>query len=176
MMVVRNGSTKPHLHSLALRIFHKCVKLGLSLEVEWIPRDMNVVADWVSKNPDWDDWEIENWVFNILNEKWGWFTVDRFANHLNRKVGRFNSKIWYPGTEMVDAFSVSWENENNWLVPPVKLIPRVLDHLCVSSAKGCIVVPIWKSATFWTFLMQFRKAHEERVKGTCVFSPKVWLT
>lgn len=30
---------------------------------------------------------------------------------------------------MVDAFSVSWAGENNWLVHPIFRIPRVLDHL-----------------------------------------------
>ena len=65
MSIVKNGSSKPFLQSIAMRIYWRCVELGLTLEIEWIPREENVVADWVSKNPDWDDWAVENWVFHV---------------------------------------------------------------------------------------------------------------
>ena len=39
--------------------------------------------------------------------------MDRFANHENTQLPRFNSRFWCPGTEAVDAFSVSWAGENN---------------------------------------------------------------
>ena len=41
-----------------------------------------------------------------------------------------------PGSEAVDAFSVSWTGENNWLVPPVHCVIRVVQHLLVCSAVG----------------------------------------
>ena len=34
-----------------------------------------------------------------------------------------------PGSEGVDAFSVDWVGENNWMVPPVYLISRTTSHL-----------------------------------------------
>ena len=50
----------------------------------------------------------------FIDLMWRPHTVDRFANHYNRKIVRFNSLLWVPGTEKVDAFSVNWANENNW--------------------------------------------------------------
>ena len=47
---------------------------------------MNVVADKISKDIDYDDWEIRWETFNFLNHKWGPITIDRFANHENRKT------------------------------------------------------------------------------------------
>lgn len=60
--------------------------------------------------------------------------------------------VWNPGCEQVDAFSVSWAGENNWLVPPIYLIPKVLRHVVLCKATGTIVVPHWISAPFWPLL------------------------
>jgi hypothetical protein len=46
-------------------------------------------------------------------------TIDRFANFNNKKLNRYNSLYWNPGSEAIDAFSQNWQFENNWLVPPV---------------------------------------------------------
>lgn len=65
---------------------------------------------------------------------------------------RFYSKFWCLGTEGVDAFSADWAGENNWLVPPVYLISRVIFHLEACSARGVLVVPKWPSAVFWPII------------------------
>ena len=57
-----------------------------------------------------------------------------------------------PGTEAVDAFSTSWNGENNWLVPPVHCTTRAVQHLLVCGAVGTLVVPYWPSNVFWPFL------------------------
>ena len=60
--------------------------------------------------------------------------------------------FFQPGTEAVDAFTQDWEHENNWLLPPVSLIVRTINHLKQCRAEGSIVVPVWKSSYFWTVL------------------------
>ena len=72
--------------------------------------------------------------------------MDGFANALNVHLPRFNSRFRVPGTEAVNAFSVSWAAENNWLVPPVHCIIRVIQYLLVCSAFG----------TFAPFYLQAR--------------------
>ena len=64
----------------------------------------------------------------------------------------FKSRFRAPGTEAVDAFSVSWTVENNWFVPPSHCIIRVIQHLLVRSAFGTLVVPYWSCNAFWPFL------------------------
>ena len=74
--------------------------------------------------------------------------MDRFANAVNAQLPRFNSRCWVVGTEAVDAFTVNWQGDNNWLCPPVYLIPRVLRHAQKCACVGTLVVPFWKSAVF----------------------------
>ena len=80
------------------------------------------------------------------------YTVDRFADNSNAKLSRFNSKCWYTGASQVDAFSVSWQMENNWLVPPISLIPDVIKHVRASRVMATLIAPAWPLASFWPML------------------------
>ena len=150
--IVEVGSMKEDLQYLALRIFSMCLLNNIRLEVEWIPRSANARADFLSRVVDYDDWHVKREYFLMAEVKWGPHSVDRFANHENTQLPRFNSRFWCPGTEAVDAFSVSWAAECNWLVPPIFLIPRVLNHLVGSGGRGTLVVPVWPSAPFWPMI------------------------
>ena len=150
--IVLHGSKKPLLQQEALAIFATCMKGKIKLEPEWIPREENLWADYLSRMIDYDDWMLNPLVFNQLNARWGPFTVDRFAEARNAQLPRFNSRHWSPGTEAVDTFTCDWGNENNWWCPPIYLIPRLLKHARVTKAMGALVVPEWRSAPFWPLL------------------------
>ena len=150
--IVEVGSMKEDLQCLALRIFSMCWLSCVTLEVEWIPRSANDRADFLSRIVDYDDWRVKGDYFLLAEEKWGPHSVDRFANYENTQLPRFNSRFWCPGTEAVDAFSVSWAGENNWLVPPIFLIPKVLNRMVALGGRGTLVVPAWPSAPFWPFI------------------------
>jgi hypothetical protein len=45
----------PELQDIALHIFHMCISNNIALEMEWIPRDDNSYADYLSKLFDFDD-------------------------------------------------------------------------------------------------------------------------
>ena len=124
--MIHNGSRKVNLHSIAIGIFRLCMANGITLNSRWIPRSLNNFADFVSKLTDYDDWVVSERIFLYLDLEWGPHTIDRFANIDNKKLGRFNSRFWAPGSEAVDAFSQDWAGENNWLVPPIYLIPSVI--------------------------------------------------
>lgn len=87
-----------------------------------------------------------------MEQMWGPHDVDRFANHENTKLQRFNSVVWNPGCEQVDAFSQNWAGENNWIVPPIYLVIQVMRHIVLCKATGTMIVPKWKSAQFWPLL------------------------
>ena len=155
-LIVRKGSTKSHLHNLALEIHNLTFKYSIDLNVCWVPREENTEADLLSKQIDYDDWYITSELVSMLTRKWGKVTIDRFASHTNRKVDRFNSKYICPGTEGVNAFSVDWSHENNLLVPPVYLIPKTITHFLASkfSSKAILLCPYWPSSTFWPMLFK----------------------
>ena len=152
MRILQSGSCKEELHDLACKIYSFCASKGISLDVQWIPRSQNVQADFISKAIDYDDWGVSDEFFTFINSIYRPHSVDGFANHENRKMKRFNSVVWNPECEQVDAFSVSWAGENNWLVPPIYLIPKVLRHIVLCKASGTLVVPHWISAPFWPLL------------------------
>ena len=146
--IVLYGSRKPVLQKEALAIFTTCVNYHIQLEPEWIPREENEFADYLSKLVDYNDWMLNPKVFRELDSRWGPHTIDRFADVQNRQLVRFNSRYRYPGTEAVDTFSCNWGGENNWWCPPVHLVPRLLKHAKVTKAEGTLVVPQWVSAPF----------------------------
>ena len=117
--------------------------------MQWIPRDLNIIADDISKFVDLDDYSINDGVFYSLDELWGPHTCDRFACHYNAKLPKFDTRFFQPGTSGVNAFAQHWSKDNNWLCPPVFLTCKVLSHLKVCNAAGTLVVPLWRSAHFW---------------------------
>ena len=168
--IVKAGSSKENLQYYAEKILECCRNYRIDLKLEWVPREEIMFCDSLSKTPDTDDWETTTELLLTLNKKWGPFTVDRFADNNNKKVTRFNSKFYCPNTENVNAFSVSWMGENNFLVPPVNLIPKVLKHIRESKAEGTLVVPYWPSASFWPLISKDSNTFENFVEGYEVFN------
>ena len=150
--IVEVGSGKPELLQIAYSIYFSCVEHGITLKMDWVPRSLNEIADSLSRIIDYDDWAISDILFQRFNAMWGPHTVDRFADEHNKKVKRFNSRYWNPGSEAVDAFTEKWTNENNWLVPPINMIAMTVLHMKADRAIGTLIVPNWPSAPFWPLL------------------------
>ena len=153
--ILLNGSKK-----LDLDAFQTCLKYCISLNTRWIPRVLNVRVDSIRKLIDFDDYAINDFVFQSINDHWGLYSVDRFARSYNTKLPSFNSRFFQPGCEAVDAFSQDW-GYDNWLCPPVCLIVRILKHMEVCLARGTLILSLWKSsfllnvcATDWCALEQ----------------------
>ena len=91
--IVNCGSRVPALQDLAINIFQTCLLNGVSIDMQWIPRDLNSVADDISKFIDHDDYSINDTVCNALEDLWDPHTCDRFACPYNAKVQCFNTKI-----------------------------------------------------------------------------------
>ena len=109
--IVLYGSRKPILQEEALAIFATGVNNRIRLEPEWIPREENEFADYLSRIVDHDDWMLNPVVFQELDVMWGPHTIDRFADVHNRQLERFNSRYWNPWSEAVDAFTCDWSRE-----------------------------------------------------------------
>lgn len=82
----------------------------------------------------------------------------------------FFPRFWNPDSEGVDAFCFDWAGENNWLVPPVSLVPRVIRHLFVCRSMGTLIVPKWVSAPFWPMLFGPHSPFSVCVEETIVFT------
>lgn len=151
--IIRKGSMKSELQDIALDVFNICLDNNIVLEIEWIPRDKNIQADELSKIFDFDDWGVSDIIFKYFDRLWGPFNCDLFADSRNKKVSRFFSKFFTPGTSGVDAFAYDWSAFNNWIVPPIYLITRVINYMLICKAKGALVIPKWKSAVYWPMIV-----------------------
>ena len=69
--IANKGSKVPELNSIALEIFQKCMLNGITIDVNWIPRDFNSVADENSKIIDYDDYTINNDIFAFFRQIMG---------------------------------------------------------------------------------------------------------
>ncbi|VDI01647.1 Hypothetical predicted protein [Mytilus galloprovincialis] len=117
-----------HLQCFAYDIFKFCSKERVIVQPIWVPRSENCRADFLSKMIDIDDWQTSPEFFEFMDNLWGPYTVDRFANFANTKLKRFNSKFWNPGSEAIHSFTQNWKNGNDWIVPPIDLVSTSINH------------------------------------------------
>ncbi|MCP3667289.1 MAG: hypothetical protein GY696_33145 [Gammaproteobacteria bacterium] len=181
--IIPKGSMHRDLHRLAVKIFNFCVLQKIDLKAQSIPRGENERADFLSRVEDWDDWGVQSWFFNHVEQESGWaFSVDRFADSNNTHCVRFNSRFWSPGTEAVNAFTQDWAKDINWVVPPIGLIPTAIAHIVWSNCYAALVTPLWRSASFWPKLFPAGKAEIPNIwrhfirKGEDVFRQGTQIT
>ena len=65
------GSRKPNLQTEVLAIFATAFANQVRIEPEWIPRNSNQRADYISRIVDYDDWSIDPAIFKQLDARWG---------------------------------------------------------------------------------------------------------
>ena len=148
--ILQKGSSKADLQAIVMKLFLTAMQHGISVSADWIPREQNQLADFYSKHTvDRDDWAVSALFFAQINRLFGPFTVDRFANEKNAKCSCFNSRFYCPGTSGVDAFAQDWSGHKNYLVPPLRFVPKCLQHLQTCGAVGTFVLPLWRSALFY---------------------------
>ena len=122
------------------------------MQLHWVPRSENEQANFPSLIIDTDDWQISYAFFQYVNSLWKPAAIDDFARFKNTKLPMFNSRFWNPGTETADCFTADWRHDMNLLVPPLNLVARCLGYLTECKAKGLLICPAWKSASFWPLL------------------------
>ena len=169
--IIQAGSKKKHLHEIAIRIFEICTRNDILLHPTWIPRERNQYADYLSKLADTDDWSMDDETYAYLCQEFGHPLFDRFADNLNHKTLRFNSRFHCPESSGVNAFSQDWSRVAlNWLCPPIKLIAATLRHARLCHARGILVIPQWPSSYFWP-LLHNGKSFETFIKDYRIVDP-----
>ena len=145
------GSSKTDIQRMAAEIWDLNDKLNIKMSIFWIPRELNCEADWASRIVDLDSWSIYDSIFDQINERWGPFEVDLFADKNNKKCDIFISRWFDEGCSAVNAFSESatkfWTQRHCWLVPPPCLLTDTIFMARKFSTKGVIGFPLWPSHT-----------------------------
>ena len=115
---------------------------AIYIHTVWIPRIENQRADYLSRTIDINDGGTTVAFFQFLDSLWGPHTDDRFANMNNTKLLRFNSLYWNTDSIGVDTLTSDLSDENNWLLPPVYMVSRVINQMIKSNFVGTLVMPI----------------------------------
>ena len=165
------GSRRCDLHREAIEIYKLCQANNIRLSVKWVSRDNNEQADTLSRMDEANDYSLDRSAFLRLDKRWGPHTVDRFASLQTKLLPRFCRRYLNPGCEAVDAFTVQWAGENNWIFHPPYLIPRVLLHMAKGKESGTIILPDWHSAPWWPLLVTRQGLWQAFVKGSCKLEP-----
>ncbi|XP_078586057.1 uncharacterized protein LOC144867916 [Branchiostoma floridae x Branchiostoma japonicum] len=150
--ILSGGSRVTHLQQEAVAIFTLCLQHHIHLTPEWVPRDENEQADYLSKIFDLDDYKLDVSIFQTLDTLWGPFSYDRFASNYSAQLTPFSSRWWNPQTDAINAFASSWTMHYNWIFPPPCLIPRILSKINQDNCCGTLIAPFWRSAAWWPLL------------------------
>ena len=54
MRILQVGSMKPHLQEIALKVFSLAIQFQICLEPDWVPRELNEKADFLSRMINYD--------------------------------------------------------------------------------------------------------------------------
>jgi hypothetical protein len=76
--------------------------------------------------------------------------INEFIENTIGQYKKFNTKVWTPGTEKIDAFSQFEGNDMTWFVPPASLITRILNKLREGRIKEILMMVHVSHSSFRT--------------------------
>ena len=146
--IVHSGSKVTELQDLALRIFHVCVSFGISLEMKWIPRDLNSFAYHLSR--------MTTQLMMMFSKFW-MFDGDRIPLtdlHVAIMLG-FPALILDFTSQVLRLSTVFYKTGSLRTIGYFLQFPKLrelVNHLRLCNAEGTLVIPMWKSSYFWVLL------------------------
>ena len=136
-------------------IYLRCVELGISLDMEWKPREDSLLKlmDKGSRTGVFpaEEFSLGFDDYILLSNKFGPFDVDLMATSLNKKAAAYFSKGLKLNSKGVDVFKQTLElGVKYYVIPPPKLVLKILLHLQKFQAKGLVILPMWPSAAWFS--------------------------
>ena len=140
--------------------------LDMSLTVRYLAGKNNVLADQLSRQVDPYEWQLHPYMFQRINRAFGPHTIDRFASFQTAHLPRYNSALYDPAAEAVDALSQSWTQEVNFVNPPFRLLTRCLNLIQDQKAKATIIAPMWPAQPWFRKLVRMSIATPIRIPNS----------
>ena len=149
------GSKKPHIQDLATEIFDICREKDIELILEWRSRNNPLLcwADEGSKSFDTSAFSLDFSSFLIVLQfiSPASINVDTCANGWNKKAEIFFSRDPDPEAAGINFFAQRLPPHLfYYCFPPPGKITAFILHLAKHSTHGVLIVPFWKSSSFWT--------------------------
>lgn len=133
-----------------------CMKHEIWISAAHIPGKMNVVADFESRQVNWDaEWQLnKDLLQSALVELDFSPNIDLFASRLNAQFSTYVSYRADPEAAWVDAFSASWKDRQFYAFPPFSVLPRVMQKIRKEQSRGILVVPDWPTQVWFPVLQR----------------------
>ena len=171
-LINKFGSSDSRLDELAQAIWSFAFQHGMMLAAHHISGVCNIESDALSRMPLRHEWHLHPAVFRQLECMFGPHSIDRFASFTTALLPVYNSRFDDPGTAGVDALGQSdWGQHMNFVNPPFRLIPRVLDIVEAQGAEATLIAPLWPGQPWMTRLRRLSVAPPIRlppVTRTCI--------
>jgi hypothetical protein len=148
------GGPAQDLSEIATAIWSLAFQHNMHITARHLAGRDNTLADALSRlNPRYE-WKLHTALFRWLDRKWGPHTIDRCATLINTQLRRYNSRFFDPKAEAVDAFAQNnWQPENNYVNPPFRMIPSVIQTLKQQNATATVITPRWPAQLWYQMLL-----------------------
>ena len=122
----KNGSKNTIMNHIVRPCLMRLHAKGIFTTAEHIPGTTNRRADWLSRNPDPKNYQLDQSLFKRICHRHNfWPTIDLFASRHNRQLQRYCS--WRMDKKSQgNALQLNWAKERGWMNPPWDLIPQCL--------------------------------------------------
>ena len=177
--ILANGSKKKRLHEMAVNIFLNCRRLNITLFAEWTPRTdpLIVHADWGSRIFDESSYSLDLPSFSALLEYFNIvIEVDVMADYWNKKCVMYFTRFPDPHAAAVNFFAQRlYQGVVYYCFPPPSLYTAAILHFQKYGVKGLLLVPVWKTASFWNNVVPDGVHLPSWVKSFLVFRPSGFI-
>ncbi len=137
------GSCSITLNKTTHKIFNLCKWLNIQLSAVHLPGVQNGCTNQLSRLFPQHKWHITPHLFKALNMQWGPHSINCMASTTNTLLPHFNSHFWEAGSEAVNTMVQDWCGENNWVTPPIALLPKVIHLVERQHMMATIITPMW---------------------------------
>ena len=94
-------------------------------------------------------------MFDGINNLLSPFNLDLFASRTDTQLPEYYSWKPDPYAKIVDAFIVSWFQDQPYRFPPFKLIGRALTKIQIDLVRyACLIAPAWPAQVWYLQVLQ----------------------
>ncbi len=147
------GGQNLHLNQVMHKIFMFMYACGIHLIAHHLPGTMNMWANRLSRLL-LHEWQVHHLVFKALQWKWGPHSIDCMATKWNTLLLHFNLRFWEHHIKATNALTQNWANDNNWVAPPLALMPVVMWLLHQQNTHATVLAPAWTSKAWCQELLE----------------------
>lgn len=147
-------SHSTELGELAQAVWVEAHKWNIVLRAKHLSGKNNYRADYLSRIHSPYEWKLNPRLFAQIDYQWGPHTVDRCASMLSAQLPVYNSLYHDPYTSGVDCLAQrDWRHQNNFVNPPMWMIPNILRVVKAQGAMATLVAPWWPAQPWFMELL-----------------------